>query len=87
MAIVGCPLSEPFIKLAEHKRRTVHDVTAEHTFDARLKCFALSRSISWCERIGSLSSLLTTIPGPSVAGPPEKTKMRAPVLGKVDYNS
>lgn len=54
-----------------------------HTFEARLKCFALSRSMSWCDRMGSLSSLLTTIPGPSVAGPPENTMIRAPVLGKV----
>lgn len=56
------------------------------TLEARLKCFALSRSMSWCERMGSFSSLLTTIPGPSVAGPPENTRMRAPVLGKVDYS-
>ena len=47
-----------------------------------MKCLALSRSMSWCERMGSLSSLLTTIPGPSVAGPPANTMMRAPVLGK-----
>ena len=38
--------------------------------------------MSWCERMGSLSSLLTTIPGPSVAGPPANTMIRAPVLGK-----
>ena len=48
-----------------------------------MKCFALSRSMSWCDRMGSLSSLLTTMPGPSVAGPPENTMIRAPVLGNV----
>ena len=33
--------------------------------------------------MGSLSSLLTTMPGPSVAGPPANTMMRAPVFWNV----
>lgn len=48
-----------------------------------MKCLALSLSMSWCDRIGSFNSLLTTIPGPSVAGPPANNIIRAPVLGKV----
>jgi hypothetical protein len=52
------------------------------TLDAFLRYLALSLSMSWCERNGSLSSLLITIPGPCVHGPPQKRRMRAPVLGK-----
>lgn len=54
----------------------------ERTLTARLKCLTESRSMSWCDRIGSLSSGPTTIPGPSVAGPPANSITRAPVLGK-----
>jgi hypothetical protein len=59
------------------------EVPGSLTLEARLKYLTLSRSMSWCERIGSLSSTPTTMPGPSVAGPPAKSMMRAPVLGKV----
>lgn len=36
--------------------------------------------------MGSFNSLLTTRPGPSVAGPPANSMIRAPVLGNVVYD-
>lgn len=57
-----------------------------HTLHARLQCSTLSLSMSRCERIGTFSSLLTIIPGRSVAGPPANMMIRAPVLGDVVYN-
>ena len=80
--IVGHTLRQSFVELQTMSMKLgLND--QERTLVARLKCFALSRSMSWCERIASLSSLLTTIPGPSVAGPPANNMTLAPVFGNV----